>query len=381
MSRVPVVAAGLALVAGAATPLHAQNSVFGVLGIGFPGRGVSVPARALGGGTAAFDPLSVVNPGAAGAIGTLTAMATTGTTTRRYETAEVGAGGLRETRFPLALLAGTVPNTPVTFAASFTTYAERTFGFSATDTVLLRGAPVEVTDRIGSDGAVVDTRGALAWQLSRRLSVGAAAHLLTGSTQLSVSREFGDSAYLPIEQERRIEFSGLGFSAGAVWTVSNALRLAGAVRHDTRLDERADSVVLRTVDLPLTVTGGVMLAPAAGMMWSWTAQWRRWSRAAADVAPSGTVAFDTWDVGTGIQIGGRDLGRSTLPVRVGVRYAQLPFAPVNERPREIGVAAGTGVAFAGNRGTLDVALERIIRDGAGMSERGWHLAFQLLLRP
>lgn len=362
-------------------PLGAQNSVFAVVGSGFPGRPLAASARGLGGGTAAFDPLSAVNPAAVGAIGTLTATATTGTSFRSYEAGGLEARGLQETRFPLAMVAGTVPNTPITFAASVSSYAERTFEFTTVDTIVLRGVPIEVTDRIGSDGGIVDARGALAWQVSPRLAFGVAAHLLTGSARLTANREFSDSAYLAIDQRNDVEFSAFGFSGGVVFTPGPRIRLAAAFRRDGTLDERVDSVVARTVELPLTLTGGMLLAPTAALRWSLTATWREWSSAAAAVAPSGAFAFDTWEVGTGIQLGGRDIGVASLPLRLGFRYAQLPFSPRDEQPREIGLSIGSGLPFAGNRAVVDLSLERILRDGAGMRERAWHVEVSILLRP
>lgn len=362
-------------------PLGAQNSVFAVVGLGFPGRPVSVPARALGSGTMAFDPLSAVNPAAVGGIGQLTAMVSWGATYRSFRAGDTEAGDLQETRFPLALLAGTVPNTPLKFAASFATFAERTFEFTTSDTVVLRGLPVEVTDRIGSDGAVVDARGALGWQLSPRLSVGLAAHVITGSARLTANREFSDSAYLAIDQRSELEFSAYGLSGGFVWAPRAGLRVAAAVRRDTRLDERVDSVVTRSAELPTVVTAGFMVAPTPALRWTVSASWRGWSSAADDLAAVGAQAFDTWEVGSGIQIGGRDIGVATLPFRVGVRYAQLPFSPAAERPREIDIAVGTSLPFARNRAVIDITVERILRDGAGMTERAWNAAFALIVRP
>lgn len=370
-----------AVVVSWGTPLAAQNSVFGIVGLGFPGRPISVPARALGGGTVAFDPLSAVNPAAIAAIRELTVTASLGTSFRSYRSADVAATGLEETRFPLAILAGTVPNTPLTFTASFSTYAERTFQVTTIDTIALRGAPVEVSDRIGSDGGTVDARGALGWQLSRRLSVGVAAHIITGAARLTAKRSFSDSAFIAINQQSVVEFTGFGLSAGAVFAPTPGVRLAASVRTDTKLTERVDERVTRTADLPTSVTGGLMLAPTRGLRLSVTGIWHQWSVSQDGVAPTGARAFDTWEVGTGVQLGGRDLGVSSLPLRIGFRYAQLPFSPTDAQPREIDVTFGSSLPFARNRAVIDFAVERSHRDGAGIRERAWNIGFSFLIRP
>jgi hypothetical protein len=66
---------------------------------------------------------------------------------------------------------------------------------------------------------------------------------------------------------------------------------------------------------------------------------------------------------------------------VGVRYATLPFAPVDEQPHELVLAAGVGGAFAQNRGLVDLAAERVTRSGAGASENAWQLTWTVTVRP
>jgi hypothetical protein len=92
-------------------------------------------------------------------------------------------------------------------------------------------------------------------------------------------------------------------------------------------------------------------------------------------------AFDTWEVGSGIELGGPESRASSIPLRLGVRYATLAFSPTDQQPHELNFSIGSGIVFAGRRGVIDVALERAIRDGAGASERAWQLSVMMTVRP
>jgi long-subunit fatty acid transport protein len=165
-------------------------------------------------------------------------------------------------------------------------------------------------------------------------------------------------------------------------TVSSRLRLAASFRSDTDIEETVDSVPVADVDLPVTLTGGILLAPHPALRWSATVSWRSWSDASASVGQNGgNTAFDTWEVGSGLEFGGSDAGASRFPLRVGVRYAQLPFSPTDDRPEEWVVAAGSAIQFASNRALLEATLERIFRNGGGARERVWQISVGLRLVP
>ncbi len=359
----------------------AQNSIYSVVGAGLPGRPIGVHARALGGGPAAFDPASAVNPAAAANLARLTVGANLTGTFRSYEAGETTAGSLRQTRFPFGFVGSGIGRTPVSFSVSFAPYLDRTFDITAVDTIVLRGEPVEVEDRLVSDGAATDLRGALAVQLGRQLQLGGAVHLISGSTRLITNRVFSDSAFATLLDSSQAAFTGSGFAVGAIVTVTQRLRVAASFRSDTDLEETVDSVALGDIDLPVTVSAGLLAVPVGGLRWSATVSWRSWSDAASGARTRGANAFDTWEIGTGFELGGSDVRSVRLPLRVGVRYAQLPFSPTDERPEEWVIAAGTALQFASNRALLETALERILRDGGGARERAWQISVGLRLVP
>ena len=151
-------------------------------------------------------------------------------------------------------------------------------------------------------------------------------------------------------------------------------------RLDTRASATVDSVPASPFELPVSLAGGVELAPAPPIRLAATLQWRSWSDARGDLLP-GERARNTLEIGTGLELGGAATATSRVPLRLGFRWAQLPFSPNREKPREIDLSIGTGLVFAGNRGLLDVAVERVFRDGAGVSERAWQVTVGMTVRP
>lgn len=377
--RIGALLAGLALVASG--PAAAQNSVYGLVGIGFPGDPLAVRARSLGGGIGAFDPASALNPAAAAGLGRLVAGGAAGTTLRRYTAGDSTVAGLRETRFPFGFFGGRLPGTPLSFAVSFSTYAERSYDVTTTGTQVLRGDTLEVTDRVASDGAVTDFRGAVALRPWSHLLVGAAFHLLGGSSRLTVGRSFSVSDYSNYVERAQLSFSGAGVSGGVVLLPTSAIELAGLARLDGELEIRNGTRRAGAVQLPVTLGGGVRLTPAKGISLSSTALRRSWSRAQPDLLGP-TQAFDTWDIGSGIELSRpRAAGAGMLPIRLGVRHRQLPFSNVATQATETVLTGGTGMLLAGGRASLDVSVERFRRSGGGADERGWYFTLGMIIIP
>jgi len=368
------------LMAGGAMRAEGQSSLYGVRGVGFPGRPLSVRALSLGGGPAAFDRGSAINPATVVGFPQVTAMFVMGTEFRGYDAGGVSAGGIRTTRFPLMIVGGRAGRS-VGFALSVASYAERSYDVTTVDTLMLRGTPVAVADRLISDGGIADLRGAVAWEIHPRWRVGLGLHAVNGSARLSARRTFSDSLYRSYRQDTRASFSAKGISGGVVATPMVGVQIAGVVRVDSRLDATIDSTPAGGYGLPATVTGGVLLAPAQGIRLTSTVAWRSWSNARADLRAEGAFAFDTWDIGTGIELGGAATGTSRVPLRLGFRYALLPFAATRRQAHETGFALGTGIVFAGTRGLIDVALERVLRSGSGANERAWLLSMGMTVRP
>jgi hypothetical protein len=359
--------------AAAATPARAQDSQFGIRGLGVPGRWESVRARAMGGASAPFDPFSPLMEASVADIRRVTAGITGGTSWRRTEIAGDDAS-LRATRFPAFVLAGPLAGR-VVIAAGFSTYLDKTFGVATRDTIDLRGQPEGVSDEISSDGAVSDLRLALAARLHRRLALGVAIHGLTGSTRVVARRQFDDSTnYRTSAAREDVAYGGFGASASALLDVGSSLRLAGWVRSDTKLIADVRGRTAMTQDLPFAAGGGVRWRAGTEAMLTGAVAWRYW-------AGAGPNSYDTFNWSLGAEV-----GSARLPLRVGVRGGQLPFGPAasgggGTAPTEVAIAGGIGRQFSQDRGRLDLTLERLERKGGGLTEHVWSVLLGLTVRP
>ncbi|GIW51287.1 MAG: hypothetical protein KatS3mg081_0642 [Gemmatimonadales bacterium] len=359
-----------------------QNSVYGIQGIGFPGRPVSIRSRALGGGNAVFDPASALNPAAVAGYTRLIASTGLGTTFRNYTVGDTSVGGLRETRFPIGMVGTPIGGSPLRLAVSFVPYAERSFDVQTTSAAVIRGESLTVEDRIAAEGGVTDFRLAVALGAGSRLLVGGAVHLLAGSSRLRVRRDFSDPQYRSFVQQSDISFSGWGLSAGVVVSLVRGIQLGAALRSDGTLESNFPLSAPERVDLPWAAAAGLRIAPTPSVTWSTTAMWRAWSSATGGLL-QGTRAFDTWEIGSGLELGGAGARILGLPLvwRTGVRYASLPFSARDEQPSELVLSGGPGLFLGGGRIALDLAVERASRSGGGAREEAWHVAAGLTVVP
>jgi len=99
-----LLAVGL-LIAGPADRLTAQDSQFGIRGLGTPGRWEGVRARSTGGAWAPFDAFSALTEAPLAEVRRLSAGVTTGTSWRSLEIGGTNTA-LRASRFPALVIAG-----------------------------------------------------------------------------------------------------------------------------------------------------------------------------------------------------------------------------------------------------------------------------------
>jgi hypothetical protein len=353
---------------GPAGRLAAQDSQFGIRGLGTPGKWESVRARSAGGAFAPFDPFSPLIDASLVDVRHMSASVTTGTSWRNID-ANGTESTLRGTRFPALVLAGPV-TARIVVGGGFTTYLDRTFGVILHDTIDVRGVPQPITDEITSDGAVSDLRFAVAARVTNHLAFGLGIHRLTGSTRVSATRTFADTInYRTSNIRNEVAYGGTGGSASLLFDATSDLRISGWFRADSKLRADLGGRTVAENDLPLNYGAGIQWRAGAQAIVAGTVSWQNWST--TGVANS----HDTFNWSVGTEIGG-----TRSPFRFGVRGGRLPFG-VGQAPTEIGYSAGLGRQFSGGRGRLDLGLERLDRKGTGLTERVWTFLLGVTVRP
>jgi opacity protein-like surface antigen len=365
-------------------PLQAQSSLFGVRGLGLPGRELSARARATGGSFGLFDPESALNPASLAQVKRPVALFNAAPSRRHWET-PAGSASLKESRFPLATLAGWIPHTPVSFGVSYASYTDQDFRLVSRDTITIRSQQVGVTDTLSSVGGLNQIRLAVAYDAPGGTALGASAHIITGSGRLGASRVFDDTTYSPIKQQAELSYAGVGVAVGVIQRVSPRLRVAALMRTDTRVRVRQDSLsATHDVDLPYTFGAGVMVQVSPKMTAAAQGIYRTWSGANSDLLAAGSIgAVNTIDLSAGVEYVRRPNRPTQNPIRLGIRYATLPFPlRAGDSAHEFLIAAGSGLRFAKDRAGIDLTLEQAWRsEGSDFRERAFTAVIGVSVRP
>ncbi len=349
--------------------LAAQDSQFGIRGLGTPGKWESVRARTTGGAFAPFDAFSPLTDAVLADVRRMSASVTSGTSWRSVDASGVQSS-LHGTRFPAMVIAGPVTRR-IVVGGGFSIYLDRSFGVVIHDTINLRGVRQPITDEISSDGAVSDLRIAVAARLHSRLAVGLGLHRLTGSTNVIAKRSFADTAnYRTTTARDQVAYGGTGGTASLLFDVVADIRVAGWFRADSKLRADVGGHTVAENELPRSYGAGVQWRAGAQATVAGSVTWRNWG-----AVQSIANAHDTFNWSFGAEI-----GSPASPFRFGLRGGQMPFG-VGTTPTEVGYSAGLGRQFSGGRGRLDIGLERLQRSGTGLNERVWTLLLGLTVRP
>ena len=380
MRRALVVALLTALPAAAS----AQSSQFGVRGLGLPGREQSARAMGAGGAFSFFDPASSVSPASLAYLGSLTASFTV-LNDYRSSTDPAGTGSIRDFRFPQFAVGGPIPHKPVWVGLSYSNYTTRDYSLVFPATVILRGLPVGVNDTIQSRGGINDLQLAVAYRPASRIAIGLGAHIFTGINRLSVHRVFGDSAYLASRQSSELSFSGFGVSLSVLTQLTRTLTVGLLARADGHVSIEEDSLPNpQRVDLPVTFGGAIRWQPSRKLALAGQVLAHNWSRANDDIIANGGVgAINTVEAAGGIEFTPDPRRPQRRPLRLGFRYAKLPFPlAAGAEAKEYGVSAGTGYSFAADRAGIDLSVERVWRSqDSQFDERAWLVTLGVTVRP
>jgi hypothetical protein len=361
----------------------AQSSMFGVRGLGLPGRFLSPRASATGGSFGLFDSESTLNPAALSGVSTVTASFVLAPEWRHWQT-PAGTGSLRSTTFPQMFVKGPIPRTPITLGLSFSSYADRDFRLASIDTVSPRGVPIQTFDTLTSLGGLNDIRIAASYARTSTWSLGASMHFLSGSNRVTARRAFADTTFHTASSFAELSYSGVGFDVGMIGTLSPTLSVSLLARKDLRLSEAQNSTKVASFDLPYTFGAGVVYRPNLRLQVGASGTYRTWSGANSDLLALGGIGSrNSLDLSVGLEATTNAKRPFSRPLRLGARYGQLPFSVFpGGKPHEFAISAGTGTRFARDRAGLDVTLEQVWRsEGSLYRERALQLLVGVSVRP
>ncbi|MGH7477768.1 MAG: hypothetical protein ACRELD_15995 [Longimicrobiales bacterium] len=394
MSRRILVTLCLAFVSLASTRPAAAQSLFGTRGLGTPLAPVDARARALGGigtGLLGIDP-SLVNPAdAAGALRRAVS-AVLQPVDERVEL-DGASDRIASTTFPLIRVILPFAERWVA-TAGYGAFLDQSWGIVADRTEMIGGDEIDVRDVIRSTGGIAQLQAGVAYSLLPSLSLGLAGGLYTGEVQRRLTRSFpAEEATLPdFDSLRRWQYRGPLATLGARWDPLPELRAGAAVTWSGELNAEGRTALERdfTVDLPLQVSAGVSAYMGSDVLATVGGKWAGWSSAESTTLgwePVGAVLAvgDAWEIGGGLEYAERG-GTRDFPIRLGARYAQLPFLMNDAAPTEWSAGLGFGASLAqtdlGPGALFDVAIERGGRGDASstlLAESYWRLTVSLML--
>ena len=365
------------------------QSLFGARGLGIPVEPVDSRARILGGvgvGLLGVNP-SLVNPAELAAV----RRGVTAVLQPATHSLQLGGGeeDVSSTRFPLLSLLYPV-NERLVFGLGYGGYLEQSWGVQASGTLPI-GDGLDYDDVARSRGGLSQLRLSAAYALSPALSVGAAAVMITGNLDRSLTRTFDVStaSFRNFSTRLRREYGGAIGAVGAQWQPLPALRLAAslALTTDIDADSAAGPAQSRSYGSTMIAAAGASGELTSDLLVAIGATRQRFPELDSEVEAS----RETWAFGGGLEYSGLRSGRRTFPIRVGARWQQLPYHAIGEEAaRE--VAGGVGIGFrlatdaTGPLAVLDTGLERARRTGLagsaiaeGIEESLWRWTLSLSL--
>lgn len=381
---------GLLILPGA---LAAQASIFGVRGPGFPGRPYSAAAIGTGGSIGMFDPQSQLSPASLGPLQTGAGSFTLLGDFRSVET-PAGSSRVRDYRFPNIFITAPIRRQQYAFGIGATTYMNRDFTLAVRDSIVLRDSVRAYTDTTRSRGGLSDLQVAFAIRTIPRTTIGFAAHLITGTDRLVARRAFDDTSYAPVLQSAELSTTGFGLAVGATRDFGSRVSLSALIRKDFTARVNIDSALYggattigSDYGLPWTFAAAGLFRVTPLLQVAAQGVYRTWSSANQGMLTLGAPgAKNSLELSAGGELTSRVRRTTQFPLRVGVRYATLPFligeGPIYQ-PHEFALSVGTGARFAKQRGGIDISLERAWRSasGTGISETAWLLYTGFSIRP
>jgi hypothetical protein len=362
-----------------ATSVSAQGSL-SVQGFGYPPGQISTRAEGMGGGPAELDPLSALNPASIVDAGPTQIYLQYDP---EFRTVSSGSATSKTTTARFPVVGFILPlSTRLTLGIGASTLVDRSSLTKSNVQQLIDTSTVTVAQSMKVLGAIDDVRAALGYMVSPTVRVGLGAHMITGTNQLTLEQRFPDSArFTNVVEGSRVTYTGTAFSGGFELHPSKIFALGVSGRKGGSIRAESGDTVVATAKAPdhygasveYLGWGGVNLAAHLGRD-QWTAM--------RPLASKGITAYDSWDVGGGVEAEGpRLLGRTSV-VRLGARHRTLPFSTTGSSVSELSLGGGLGIDLSRNRARLDVGLLHAGRSsGDAVKEHAYILSFGLRVVP
>ena len=372
----------LALAAIAACLSPAAGVAQGILGgqgFGYPAGQQGARAAGTAGALAPFDAVSPANPAS---VSDWLRGAIFFHAEPEYRSTTTGgpSSSTRSTRFPL-VGGGTRISPRLAMGLTLSTYLDRTWETTATNTDTVGGTAVALSKRFASSGAINDLRIAFGWTPSAKLRLGAAFHAYTGENRLAVSWIFPDSTpLLGVTQTSTLAYSGSALSAGAEWKAVSHVVVAAYGRLGATARLRVGDTLAATGHMPDHLGLALHYDGIRGTVLA--AGWERigWT-AMRGLGSASLGVHDTERMSLGAESRGPQVAGSPLFLRLGASRRTLPFDANTGIVHESMFSFGTGMSVGSGRGNIDLAVQRAHRTGGSATERAWLFRFGLTITP
>jgi len=360
-----------------ATESAGAQGALGNQGFGYPTGQLSAGSLGQGGANAEADHASPINPAAIAINGRYSVLLQF---EPEFRATKVGGTTSSNSvmRFPGFLATGRYERW--TFAASVSTLLDRTWVNSYSDSVFIGGEWEQSSVRTASNGAISDSRVAVAYVLRPRIRLGLALHGITGENRTEFVRTFGDTSGLGgLAQSAVLNFAGRAVSGGIVLHPRDGLVLAGSVRVGGEISAELNGVGAGEASVPtrygasaswLALPGATINARYDRTMWS----------DLEGLGSSLVFAFDATEYGLGAELNGPRFAGSPSAIRLGTRGRTLPFGVNDDRVTEKALSFGLGLPLARARGQIDLALQRTWREAGPATERSWFISIGVGIR-
>lgn len=245
----------------------------------------------------------------------------------------------------------------------FGSVLDQDWNLQVRDTLILSQGQFPFEEDREHNGGVSAIDFSLARQIGP-LSLGASGQRLTGVLRQSFVRRFepplepGRDTLRSTGDQQQLSYGGWRLTGGASVRAGNRVMLGGAVSWASDLDVQptgADEPT-RSYDMPVSVDLGGSARLTRNLLLTAGGGWTGWS-SVGEVQP-GVVSHDASWVGGGLELMGWRLIGVEVPLRLGARRAELPFAPQGfEQPVERALTGGFGARIRGGLAQADLALE------------------------